>query len=109
MQFKILEDFQQNNPPPGKNPPEAAPEKPEPKEEPKRKIDVHRLKGLIDNIGYRLANDDKISTEEKIEGWVETLKWALPLIPDDEQHFKNQVRESINNPTERDFIERPPR
>lgn len=65
-----------------------------------------RLIGIIDRAGCDLANDKRLTLDEKVDQWVELLKWALPLIPDDRQHFKAHVQESIRNPTEKDFISR---
>ena len=84
---------------------------PEPvkKPEPQKKIPIKRLKSMIDDMGHRVNNDRNATTEQKLEGWIDILKWALPLIPDDEQHFKSIVQNSIENPSQWDFMEKPRR
>ena len=106
MRFAVLE-----NPPEQNGKPTAPVEQPKPQEsapvtepEKPKKIPYEHLTGIIDNVGYGLAKDENLTLEEKIAQWVELLRWALPLIPDEHQHFKSVVRESIRNPTEKDFI-----
>ena len=84
--------------------PEKTSEKPEKVE--RRKIPWETLKGIIDQIGYNIANDPKATIEQKIDGWVELLKWAIDLVPEDQ---KPRMQESIDNPNQWDFIEKPKR
>ncbi|RKU25876.1 hypothetical protein C6499_14200 [Candidatus Poribacteria bacterium] len=74
-----------------------------------KKIPTERLKNIINNMGHRVNNDRNATTEQKLAGWIDILKWALPLIPDDEQHFKSIVQNSIENPSQWDFMEKPKR
>lgn len=103
MRFNVLDGYTAE-----KAPPEVPAEKPVDKTEetpkPERKMCFERLKGILDRAGCDLANNPKLTIEEKIDQWVSLLKWAMPLVPDDKQHFKAQLRQSIENPTEKDFI-----
>ena len=110
MQFKILEDYEKQN----RNPPQAEPEEnlgSEPEEtpaaEPQKKISYERIVGIINTLGSKIADDPKLSVEEKTEQWIDTLKWVYPHIPNDKQHFKASVQESIKNPCQWDFMEKP--
>ena len=110
MKFAVLENYNAENqseaPPSGKAP-EPIPKEPEQPEPEQNKIPVERLKGIINNVGINLADDKKMPIKKKIKNWVNILKWALPLIPDDEQAFRNSVQEGIKNPSEWDFMEKP--
>lgn len=86
--------------------PKVKPEKPS---EPEKGISYNQILNMIDDFGYNLANDKNATTEEKLEAWVDLLKSVLPLIPEEQQHFKAQVKESIENPTEWDFMPKPQR
>ena len=104
MKFPILENLNTEQSKPPTDPPVEAPIEAPVEPEPKQTIPFERLKGIIDRVGCALAKDKQLTIDEKIEQWIDLLKWALPLVPDDRQHFKAQVRESIENPTEKDFI-----
>lgn len=85
--------------------PEKEPPAPQPKKE--RKISTNRLKSILDHVGYTLAQDDDIEPDEKVKRWVNMLKWALPLIPDEEKSFISHVQQGIKNPSQWDFMEKP--
>lgn len=108
-QERITEMFfpkeEPETPPAVPDTPEKEPPAPQPKKE--RKISVERLKGILDNVGYSLAQDNDMKTDEKVKRWVNMLKWALPLIPDEEQSFKSHVQNAINNPSIWDFTKKP--
>ena len=72
--------------------------------EPPKKIPWSRLKGIIDDAGYNIANDKNSTTEEKVDAWVDLLKWALPLIPDEDQNAIELIQNGISNPSEKDFM-----
>ena len=95
MRFNVLDEYTAEKPPA-----EVPAETPEPE----RKMSFERIKGIIDRAGVEIANDKKLTINQKVDKWIELLKWALPLIPDNEQHFKAQIQESIKNPSEKDFI-----
>ena len=105
MNFKILNELtkqtEQIEP--------ISPPKKEPTTEPipERKIPWQRLKKIIDDVGYTLATKTEMKDNEKIARWVTCLKWALPLIPDEHQQAKSQIRSAINNPSIWDFTEKP--
>lgn len=67
--------------------------------EPPQKIPWSRLKGIIDDAGYNIANDKNSTTKEKVDAWVDLLKWALPLIPDDDQNAIELIQNGISNPS----------
>ena len=98
MRFAILDEAKT------KPPVETPAEKPAKNSKPKKTIPREKLIGIIDRAGIDLARNDKLTTDEKIVVWIDMLKWALPLIPKDEQHFKAQIQECIDNPNEKDFI-----
>ena len=104
MRFQILDDYKNKPEPSGSEKTNGKP--PKKAAEPKKKLPYERIKGIIDNAGFDIAQSEQLSLEEKIEKWVELLKWAHPLIPDDQQRFKSQVQQAIENPSEKDFIDR---
>ena len=79
MRFAILEDLMPETPPPEPN--SAPKNEPEPEPKSEKKIPYENLKGIIDNIGFKLANDEEMTEAEKLQRWVNCLEWALPLIP----------------------------
>ena len=99
MKFAILETYE----PEETTTTEEETEAPTPLEQ---KIPHERLVAIIDNAGYDLARDQEISVKEKIARWVELLKWAYPLIGDEYQSLKSQIKESIANPSEWDFTDK---
>ena len=110
MQFQILKDYEKQN---GKLP-QGEPEKnlgaktsETPPAEPKKKISYERIVGIINTLGSKIADDPKLSIDEKVEQWVDILKWVYPHIPNDKQHFKASVKESIESPSQWDFMEKP--
>ena len=104
MRFATLEDLMPETPPPEPNSaPKIEPE-PEPKSE--KKIPYENLKGIINNIGFKLANDEEMTEDEKLKRWVNRLEWALPLIPDEHQHTKSKFLEVIQNPSKWDYTNR---
>lgn len=107
MRFAILEEMEQNSPPP--KPELESEDNPIKTPKPITKIPYEILKSIIDKTGSRLACDEEMSIERKVDEWVEFLKWAITHIPADEQHAKAQMKESINNPCQWDFMERPQR
>ena len=108
MKFAILENLDQNpSEPVAEIPTESDPIPSEKPSEPERKISYERILGLINNIGIKLASDLKLSVEEKVEQWIDFLKWVFPHIPEDQQHFKTRVQDMIENPSEWDFMEKP--
>ena len=109
MQFQVLKDFEKPNSiqPEQKTEEKLGSEKSEtPTPAPEKILSYERIVGIIDTLGAKLANDPKLSLEEKIKQWVDILKWVLPLIPPDRQHFKASVKESIENPSQWDFMEK---
>lgn len=104
MKFTILDEYEV--PKANAKPKSAQPEH-VPSEKPKKKIPYERLIGIIDNVGNKLARDEKLSPEDKLTQWVDLLLWVLPHIPDDEQHMKANLTQSINNPSQWDFMKKP--
>ena len=111
MKFAILDQIENQAPPPEpENLPTETPSESEKSEpEPKRKISFEMLCSLINRFGLKLADDLDATVEEKVEAWVDYLKWIFPHIPDDQQHFKAQVQEMIDDPSQWDFMEKPKR
>lgn len=111
MKFAILDAIENKTPPPEpENLPTETPsenEKSEP--EPQRKISFEMLLSLINKFGLKLASDLDSTIEEKVEAWVNYLEWIQPHIPEDKQHFRTQVQEMIDNPSQWDFMEKPKR
>lgn len=71
-----------------------------------RKIRYENLKGIIDNIGFKLANDEEMTEAEKLQRWGNCLEWALPLIPDEHQQAKSRFLEAIKTLSKWDYTNR---
>ena len=104
MRFAILEDLMPETPPPEPN--SAPKNEPEPEPKSEKKIPYENLKGIIDNIGFKLANDEEMTEAEKLQRWVNCLEWALPLIPDEHQQAKSRFLEAIKPPSKWDYTNR---
>ena len=73
-----------------------------------REIPWERLKGIIDQIGGNIAKDPNTTIDQKMEAWLETLKWALPLIPAEDHDKKELLINCIENPSQSDFMQKQP-
>ena len=91
MKFPILETYKPDN------------SKPKPKQATKT-IPFKYLIDFIDDIGDRIADDESLTTDQKIKEWIAILKWAIPFIPKEHEKSKNIIQDAIRNPSEKDFM-----
>jgi len=61
------------------------------------------IKTIIDKVGYALACDDTLSTEEKLAEWVSTLEWALEMLPAGYERTREIFKQGIEHPSTTDF------
>ena len=62
------------------------------------------IKTVIDNVGHELATDMEMPTAEKLDKWVEILKWGLEELPLRKYEIMGEsLREAIKNPKRQDF------
>ena len=104
MKFAILESYAETEPEAEFKEKDTEVSESHPEEVECSLIPLAQAADMIDKAGYDLANSDKISTSKKIDLWVEFLRWAHPLIEDGT--LKSAVQQSIENPSEWDFMER---
>lgn len=98
MKSSILDTYKPNN-----SKPKPTPDAPAPKPE-TQTIPFKHLIDFIDDVGDRIADNESLTTKDKISEWVAILNWGIPLVPDEYQKAKAIMQEAILYPSEKDFM-----
>ena len=63
------------------------------------------IKDIVDDVGYDLASDTKMSEKQKLSEWVDMLTDALEFLPNhpDYDYARQQILSAIDDPKVEDF------
>ena len=59
--------------------------------------------GLVDRVGADLAQENILTEPQKLSEWIETLQWAVKLLPEGYETSRLHLLGAIENPQVSDF------